>query len=294
MISYIKRKDLNVDKYDACIAHSIQSRIYAFSWYLDIVADNWDVLVLDDYEAVMPIPWKQKYFLKYVSQPFFCQQLGIFSKEIISKELQEKMIQQIPKKFVKVFLNFNSDNFFSHKMISKKNYVLNIENTFEENYKQFNTNRKRVLKKIEKSLLFTKEVTFDSLLLIAKELYNHLAYSDCDYKKLKTLATTLKRKEKCFLLGVYNKEQHLIGGALFLKDNNRITYLFSVMTKEGKKMNGASFLIYSLLKEPSSKGYLLDFEGSMNVGIANFFKSFGATEENYNQLEINAIQRVFL
>ncbi|MDA9093212.1 hypothetical protein N9J92_05085, partial [Polaribacter sp.] len=68
MIHIIERKDLDVDKYDACIADSVQSRIYAFSWYLDVVTDNWDILILNDYEAVMPLPWKQKYFLKYITQ----------------------------------------------------------------------------------------------------------------------------------------------------------------------------------------------------------------------------------
>ena len=49
MIQYVKRQHLDVSKYDFCIENSTQSRIYAFSWYLDIVADHWDVLVLDDY-----------------------------------------------------------------------------------------------------------------------------------------------------------------------------------------------------------------------------------------------------
>ncbi|WP_297814294.1 hypothetical protein [uncultured Polaribacter sp.] len=111
MIQYIKRKDLDILKYDACIENSVQSRIYGFSWYLDIVADHWDVLVLDDYEAVMPIPWKSKYGIKYIGQPYFCQQLGVFSKERLTKEIQEEIIKKIPKKFVKVSLNFNSDNF---------------------------------------------------------------------------------------------------------------------------------------------------------------------------------------
>ena len=58
--NYIKRKELNVSKYDACIENSVQEKIFGFSWYLDIVADQWDVLVLDDYKAVMPIPWRKK------------------------------------------------------------------------------------------------------------------------------------------------------------------------------------------------------------------------------------------
>ena len=80
MITYIKRKDLEVEKYDACIENALQSRVYAFSWYLDIVADNWDVLVLDDYKAVMPIAWKKKYFIKYVYPPLWLLELGVFSQ----------------------------------------------------------------------------------------------------------------------------------------------------------------------------------------------------------------------
>ena len=59
MIQFVKRNQLDEDKYNACISTSLQSRVYAYSWYLDIVADNWSVLVLDDYQAVMPLPWKR-------------------------------------------------------------------------------------------------------------------------------------------------------------------------------------------------------------------------------------------
>ncbi len=46
LIKYIQREHLDEEKYNDCIENSIQSNSYAFSWYLDIVCDNWDVLVL--------------------------------------------------------------------------------------------------------------------------------------------------------------------------------------------------------------------------------------------------------
>ena len=49
LIKYIQREHLDEEKYNDCIENSIQSNSYAFSWYLDIVCDNWDVLVLNDY-----------------------------------------------------------------------------------------------------------------------------------------------------------------------------------------------------------------------------------------------------
>ncbi len=97
MIHYVKREYLDIVKYNDCIENSIQSRIYAFSWYLDIVADNWDVLVLNDYEAVMPIFYNTKYGLKYSLQPYFCQQISIYSIEKINDLLIKKILKKFPK-----------------------------------------------------------------------------------------------------------------------------------------------------------------------------------------------------
>lgn len=295
MIWLVKRKQLEEKKYNICIENSLQSRIYAYSWYLDIVTDNWDVLVLNDYEAVMPLPWKKKYGLSYVTQPFFCQQLGVFSLEDLSNETINRFIESIPRKFVKVVLQLNSDNIISHSKITKRNnYVLPLQNSFDNLFKNFYKGRKNALKKSKRNLLYVDKVDFNSLLKIAKKEYNHLIYSDNDYNKLNLLAVTLKKNKKGILLGVYDKNNSLLGGVLFLKDNFRITYLFSVMNKKGKNLNAATFLISSVLKEYSEQKYLFDFEGSINVNIAGFFRSFGATSEIYNRLKVNAIQRIFI
>ena len=70
MIRYLKREEIDIQKYDECIENSLESLSYAYSWYLDIVADNWDVLVYDNYKAVMPVPWRKKYFVKYCIYSF--------------------------------------------------------------------------------------------------------------------------------------------------------------------------------------------------------------------------------
>ena len=176
MIHCIKRKDLDIDKYDACIAASVQFRIYAFSWYLDAVSENWEVLILNDYEAVMPLPWKQKYFLKYITQPFFCQQLGIFSFAPITLQIQENMIRRIPKKFIRTSINFNADNFLNANMKLRKNALLTIENVYENMHAKFNKNRKRALKKAS-SLGFTFEEN-----IAANEFYDFYVLNDKNHR----------------------------------------------------------------------------------------------------------------
>ena len=108
-IKYIHREHLDEEKYNQCIDTSLQSKIYAFSWYLDIVCDNWDVLVLDDYEAVMPIPWRKKYGIKYVYPPFWVLQLGVFSNEVID---ENEFLTPLFNKFKFVELRMNTHNNF--------------------------------------------------------------------------------------------------------------------------------------------------------------------------------------
>jgi hypothetical protein len=281
MINFIKRNDLDIEKYDACIENSIQSRIYAFSWYLDIVADNWDVLVLDDYKAVMPIPWKQKYFIKYVTQPFFSQQLGVFSKREISKEIENKFLKAIPKKFLKISLNFNSDSFLSHNLIQKKNFILKLNNTYDVAFKSFSKGRKHAVKVGLKHNLILKETSILSLIKIQKEFYSYTNYSE---NKLEQIVGFSLKMKNGFVFGVF-KDDVLIGGAFFLKTKSRITYLFSSFTNEGRKLQASSFLLSSVIKKYENSNLLLDFEGGNIPNIGSFYKSFGAKIENYHFLK---------
>src|SRR5579864_8810325 len=81
MIRYLKRPDIDTGRWDGCIHQAGNSLIYGYHYYLDhMAAGQWDALVLDDYEAVMPLPWRRKFGIRYLYQPAFTQQLGIFSK----------------------------------------------------------------------------------------------------------------------------------------------------------------------------------------------------------------------
>lgn len=287
MIHCIKRKDLDIDKYDACIAASVQFRIYAFSWYLDAVSENWEVLILNDYEAVMPLPWKQKYFLKYITQPFFCQQLGIFSFAPITLQIQENMIRRIPKKFIRTSINFNADNFLNANMKLRKNALLTIENVYENMHAKFNKNRKRALKKAS-SLGFTFEEN-----IAANEFYDFYVLNDKNHRThvsmKKVLQNILNLKTQAVQCYGIKRNTVLIAGVLLLVDPRRITYLTPVASAFGKKNAAATLLVDEIIKKYRQSHQILDFEGSMIPGVAKFYESFGATYEEYPTFSKNFI-----
>ena len=100
MIQFVKYQNIDFVKWDKCIEKSINGNIYAKTWYLNIVCEVWHALVLDDYIAVMPLPSYKKWGISYISQPFMCQQLGLFFN---TEEVKlDEFINLIPKKFLKI------------------------------------------------------------------------------------------------------------------------------------------------------------------------------------------------
>jgi hypothetical protein len=79
----------------------------------------------------------------------------------------------------------------------------------------------------------------------------------------------------------------LICGGVFMKFKNRIIFLFSGNSKQGKDAGALFFLLDSVIKMYANSGFVLDLEGSQNEGLNKFYSGFGALEENYRFLKIN-------
>ncbi|WP_460189165.1 hypothetical protein [Urechidicola sp. KH5] len=288
MIRYVKRVDLNVEKYDVCVERSLNSRIYAYSWYLDIVADNWDALILNDYEAVMPLPWRSKYFIKYIYPPCWTQQLGIFASFKITSDWTLKFVKSIPKKFKKVTIAFNSENDCTGLKVKKKNnYILDLNRPYEELYKNYRKGRKAKLKQAKRSELYIKEIPIKTLIEYSKMFYKNIGFKELDYLKLSILCEELILKNRGKLEGVFAADGELLGGVLFLFEDKRITYLLSAFSPKGKNHQATCFLIDKKIKQFVNRDLLFDFEGSMVDGIAFFFKTFGSSKENYSSYTKN-------
>src|SRR5678810_1090309 len=108
-IGYLSHHEIDKTKWDRCIKEADNGLIYGYSFYLDHMAGQWDGLVLNDYEAVMPLTWNKKYGIHYLYQPFLCAQLGLFGKNI-STALLEAFLHSIPKKFAYWDIYLNHQN----------------------------------------------------------------------------------------------------------------------------------------------------------------------------------------
>lgn len=284
MIKYVEHKEIDFAKYDACIAESENSLIYAYSWYLDIVAENWDALVLGDYEMVMPLTHRKKYYIPYIFLPPWVQQLGVFSANIIDEDLVLDFISRIPGKFKSIDILFNHKNSFSSKRLKfRNNYILDLNKEYKLLFDNFAKGRKSSIKQAKKyGLILRESNNVESLIqLFMNNKGSELNKPERDYTAIRNLVSVALKKDKVKIYKVFDENTLEIGGAIFLIDRNRITYLFSAVNQKGRDKQAMSFLIDLIIKKYSGQELILDFEGSMIQGIADFFMSFGAVQENY-------------
>jgi len=291
MIQYIERKDLEEQKYNACVYNSVQSSIFAFSWYLDIVADNWDVLVLGDYEAVMPVPWRKKIGIKYVYPPFWLLELGVFSLDaIIDLSLFFNVLLD-NFKFVETRLNTGniiqeSTDFLRLKQLQ----FLTMKEGYETVFNGYRKDRKKDLRKAEKADLNEKWHDHTEKLIslfranVGVRTPNIL---NKDYDVLRNLMQTCIEKRVGEVLSIYNKENKLVASGFFLKHKSSITILVSSTDFNHRKNGENTFLIDRAIFKFQKNYEVFNFGGSSMKSIANYFLSFGAQTQNYQQIKHN-------
>lgn len=299
MIKYLQHSEIDKSKWDACIRDSFNSMVYATSWYLDLVHEGWEGLVEDDYERVMPLTGGKKFGVHYLFQPYFVQQLGVFSKSILTPAITREFIQHIPEKFrfVDIKLNsFNKLNGSAYAIHSNKNYVLDLINDYPKLFSRYSSNTKRNLQKSTKNKLsLVKNIKPEAIITLFRDNRgkNLTKWNDHHYMLLRKLIYSAIHNGKGITYGVFTEHNQLCAGAFFLSSSNRLIFLFSG-SNETSRENGAMFkLIDELIKEYAPGNLVLDFEGSNDASLARFYKGFGAKESSYLSLQINRLKFPF-
>jgi hypothetical protein len=255
--------------------------VYGMSWYLDIVCPNWDALVSDDYEAVMPLPWKQKLGIKYVYHPLFAQQLGVFYKHEADDQIYT-FLEHIPFNFMKYETSLNFLNHIKQLSLNiRTNHILSLNKPYPELLKACNENTRRNIKKALKSDFdYSDSIKLNDFIQLKKEnLAASLKESEID--RLSKLITFLVENKYANIVGVYNHANQLLAATCLVHFKNRLIYLFAASSEQGKEQRSMFGVINFIMQKHALSETLIDFEGSNIEGVAKFFKGFGAVTENY-------------
>jgi len=295
MIRYLKHSAIDKKKWDECIDLSVNSIIYARSWFLDIVSPGWDAMVEDDYVSVFPLTHRRKFFVHYLYQPFFTQQLGIFTRNHLTETLVDNFLQLIPPHFRFAEINLNSMNKINPERYSCKrkiNLELDLIETYENNQKNYDQNTRRNLKKaMNAGLILRRKVEPDELITLFRNNFgkNEGKLRFRNYENLRKLMLYCIRNNFSITLGVYLPDGTLCAGVFFLHDKSRWIFHFAASDKTSRETGAMFLLVDSFIREYSGQPVILDFEGSNDPNVARFYKGFGAKQGQYYQVTINQL-----
>lgn len=281
-IYYLKHNDIDKRLWDNKTLSAKNGRIYACSGWLDIASPGWHALVSENYDFMMPLPVNKKFFIPYIAQVKFTQQIGIFFQKEINDKIIFEFLSSVPKKYKYIDINLNSENKITGKNItSKPNHLLNLSPTYNNLKSDFSENTKRNIKKSSRfKLILDKHISVEDALSL-KRLNNINSLSDNDLQRLENLIRFAENRFLVNIYGVKNETNQLISVSVFSFYKNRIYIPLIASSEEGKK-TFASFQIFNtFITDYSEKNLILDFEGSALPGVARFFEGWGAKPETY-------------
>jgi hypothetical protein len=294
---YCLRKDIDDTKWNQCIQEAGNGLIYALSDYLDVMAPPWDALILNDYEVVMPLPWRRKYGISYLYQPYFMPNLGLFGNNLNHNTVLT-FLKSIPKKFRYWNIDLNEGNHLPDEsnlpigITVRVHYELNLHQPYDDIRKSYRKLCSRMLNKALKHGIVTNTVAEPSQVVnFYKEHYGarHQRIDDATYHKLLTIARVFcaTRNARVYLASIPGGE--LVAAYLALIDERHVYFIIGGSSELGKQFGAFYQVTDTVIKDFAGTDRTFRFEGSDISGIAFFNEQFGAQVDNYLHLHKNAL-----
>lgn len=298
-LSYLPYDTINKSKWDDCINNSRNGLIYARSFYLDKMAASWDAIVLGNYEAVMPLPWKRKWRIKYLYQPAFIQQGGIFSANALDHDTINSFVEVLKEhfRFAEITLNYGNEAGKIQGFLAQQrtNFILNLQRPYDDLYANYHPSFTKSLRRIRKfNLVYKSSDDHKSIIRLYKKLYGQRLpyFTTADFRNFEKICDQLYREKKIHTRIAYNNDNKLLAAVILLSDNKRLYNIISCITDAGKKVEANYFLYDEIIHEFSATPFLLDLEGSDVMGIAAFYKKFNPENQPYPFIKINNLPPV--
>jgi hypothetical protein len=283
-LHYVKHIDIDKKRWDFSLNECSNKLVYAEADFLDAVSPQWDAIVSEDYEYLMPLTWRRKWGIRYLVQPEFSQQGGIFSKHEIKASIVEAFISLAKSEFsfAEFTFNYKHEN-SAHNLTARTNYILPLNDPYTVIQQNFTPSLRQLLHSIKghslsycigadikKTIETIRRINGDKLKAISKDAF--MRFQDlCERYQ----------KQNRLLIREVKQDDQLLSTALFFVDENRIYNLLSCISDEGRASKANHFLYTQLIAEFAQTKLRLDFEGSDIAGVSFFYRSFHPQEEKY-------------
>mgnify|MGYP001169818351 FL=1 len=297
LIKYLKHNEIDFERWDKAVYNSVNGLVYATSWYLNIVNPNWEALVTDDYDIVMPLTYRKKYGIKYLYKPFFSQFLGVFYQNEEFSQYVKDFINQATKYFKYINININVSNscFDADYVLKRQTQVLNLNRGYEQLNENYSRSTHNNVKKAQKEGTVIKQVNSSKeLISLIRHMYaerNVIGVKEQDYKDLNDIINYATKNNMGKIYHVLYNGQ-ICAASFFLQWKDRVISLQTANNNKGREKRALFKLLDYIICQYANSNLLLDFAGSNIPGVAEWNLGFGSKHQYYYTIEINKMNKI--
>lgn len=261
------------------------------------MAENWDALILNDYEAVMPLTWREKYAFKYLYQPPFTACLGVFGN-MEHHELITDFLQSIPQQFRFWDIDLNeankevSNNRHFFQSSSRINQMLSLAKSRDEIREGYSRLARRSLARAAAANLHIKrDIPVQDVVELYRSEYEqrHKNIRAADYLSL--IKACIQAAEKGFMKSylALSPEEEPVAFYCVLQGRKFVYSLIGGSNAAGKESGAFYLLTDAAITDHAASDRGFRFEGSDIPGIAFFNQQFGALPVSYLHIKMNRL-----
>lgn len=291
MIKHLQNTDINFIRWDHCINNAINGSVFAHSWYLNILNDDWEALVMGNYDYVMPLLHKIKMNKVIYYSPILGARQGVFSNNLLSDKIIQKFIDAIPKNNTVINISLNLFNQIKLKNVSyNATYELDLIQTHQKiaaNYtNQFQRELDAAIKNkitIVKGLLPNELINFSQ----RKDVISQPRLNPSENQQLRMIMAYCLRHSLGETYCAYGEHNNLLAAAFFIKSKRKWQLLFAANSKYGIENNAFHALIDKYIEVHAEKDLTLNIENAISSNTKDFFIGLGAKEFKFQQYYAN-------
>lgn len=298
-IRYLKSNEIDVVQWDKKIHKSVNASVFAYSWYLDIVCSNWDALVDESLDTLMPLPYVERGGRRFLIQPPLTYHLGIYSSDILQRKLSDLFVQQAATRFEYAKLVLNKYNDFSPSRNLRKLQHSLFELDLIANYTQLYSHYQIIvclhLNAFHKKYNILSGLQPGDMVQFLKTrpqiTLGNLGVEVIPL--LQKLTAALYRYRMCETIGVFDQHNALVAFFIAVSSNLKLSLLYFAVEKSHSKQMLFSGVIDYLIQHQCEKNLTLEIDTLANSDLEAVCRGVGASITSRPVLSVNSLPMVY-
>lgn len=290
MIRHAAHADIDRGAWDALLKQCPGRLWYARSRVLDRTGP-WDALIDEEAGAIMPLPYRVKWGIPYLYNPYGLQQLGVFAQEP-SKALATAFIHAIPHRFRYVDIWVNADTEASvttGRFEARTDQILRCDQDMETLRAHYSQGHRRNLRK-NTEVPIDHTMTIDAFIGLF-ERTTGARFGGSPRGSLAPLRGIIADavEEGIGELACVRMDGVPVAAACFITWEGRSILLKTANDARGQEVRAMFHLVDRWIAQHAGSGMLLDFAGSNTASVARFNAGFGAVPSTYFRFRQNRL-----